>query len=567
MKPRLLFELPVLRPPTARSFDVRPAALEQWLGHLPLGSVGESCRQIFLTLCEVNRTQHPLPLRLAFLERLAPPLGLILPALQRHYLGQAFPLAERAQQVARLAIDLQVELVVGYRLVLEGLNHEPWYQRWQRPRREVLAAHRILHYMSGILSDYQWQHLPYPRGVWFTVHRILRYTAQTGRARRPLPRLPGSDTTTTVLDAYKRVVLRALVPPSRLRPDQWLQLDRYLQHWLPLVRVRLAPSDHGFWIRLDSDAPPTELPADLAAAVAGAEGRHTVFDTHRLMVHMAELLASDAAALPPGLGRDGVDMLRNAWGGARSRHTERCQGGGAEVTLVAGVNSVYRTLAVAATGAAATAAGTTHDHITYLPVQPWLHREEAEPLQPAIAARIADHGNGGFGLELPPACAHTLKEGDIVGLRTAAAQPWELGYVCWLRAEAGRPVRLGVQHLAVEILPVEVTVRGHDGRSAPLGCLLGSTATGETALFMANLPDIEHKVLRLGYRGHETAIVLHERLDGSAGFSAFRFDTPGREEQAFSSAAQAQDMWRQRTEAPNAAAGEAARYNDVWGVL
>lgn len=140
MKPRLQFDLPVLRRATANSFDTRPVALERWFKQLPMGSVGESCREIFMALYEVNRTQVSPNQRLAFLERLAEPLVLVLPALQHHYFGQPFPLPEKAQQVARLAVDLQVELVIGYRLVLEGVRHPPWYPPWGRKPRKALAA-------------------------------------------------------------------------------------------------------------------------------------------------------------------------------------------------------------------------------------------------------------------------------------------------------------------------------------------------------------------------------------------------------------------------------------------
>lgn len=102
--------------------------------------------------------------------------------------------------------------------------------------------------------------------------------------------------------------------------------------------------------------------------------------------------------------------------------------------------------------------------------------------------------------------------------------------MCWLRAVEGEPLTLGVQHLAVEALPVEVSVDTQEGHSVPLGCLLGSMPSGETALFMPPFPGVEHKTLRLAYRGHEIPIVLLERVDASPGFSAFRFDTPAQAE-------------------------------------
>lgn len=566
MKPRLLFALPVLRPVTTRSFDIRPPALNAWLAQLPVASLGETCRQIFLALYEVNRTQQPLPQRLEFLERLAEPLALVLPALQQHYLGRPFPLPEKAQRVARLAIDLQVELVIGYRLVLEGVRRQPWYRAWRRAPRAVLAAHRVLHYLGGILSDYQWQHLPYPRGVWRTVHRIFRHEGRAGRIRRPVPRLAGSDSTTTVMDEYKRLLLRALVPPAHVSTEQWQSLSQYLDQWLELVELDPTSVEYGFWVRLNSDSPPTELPMDFTAAMRG-RGKYTVLNTRRLVQQMERLLAVDGEVIPAGLSRDTVETLHHAWSGVRGRHAERRRGRGQELELLVGISNLYYTLAgglrppelrqLELAHAADTAAVAAS-------LPPWASVTGLEALSPPIAARVNDRSESGYGLELAAHTVHALKEGDILGLRSGSAPRWEIGYVCWLRAVEGEPLALGVQHLAVEAVPVEVTVSGETGHSVPLGCLLGSTATGETALFMPNLPGVEHKHLRLGYCGHDTPIVLQERIDGSTGFNAFLFDIP--EQEAHPGLA-AQEAWRQRSEAPVAAMTAADRYLDVWGTL
>lgn len=343
MKPRLMFDLPVLRPATAQSFDIRPTALDTWLAQLPVASLGETCRRIFLALYEVNRTQQPLQQRLDFLERLAEPLALVLPALQRHYIGQPFPPPEKARQVARLTTDMQVELVIGYRLVLEDVRHLSWYQFLGRAQRKALAAHRMLHYLGGILNDYQWQHLPYPRGVWRTVHRIFRHEVRARRARRPLPRLIGADATTTVLEQYKRLLLRSLVPPSRFSEEQWQQLGAHLDRWLELVDLDPTSVEYGFWVRLDSDSPPTELPVDIVAAMGG-KGKHTVLNTRRLVRHLEQLLAVDGEPFPAGLGHDSVETLRNVWSGARGRHAERRQGRGQEMQVQVGVRGLYHAL-------------------------------------------------------------------------------------------------------------------------------------------------------------------------------------------------------------------------------
>jgi hypothetical protein len=421
----------------------------------------------------------------------------------------------------------------------------------------------MLRYLGGILSDYQWQHLPYPRGVWRAVHHIFRHEGRLGRMRQPVQGLAGAGTATSVLDEYKRLLLRALVPPSRLSVEQWQHLGEHLDGWLALVELDPTSVEYGFWLRLDSDSPPTELPLDFSAAMGG-KGKYTVLNTRRLVQHLEQLLAG-AAALPAGLDRDGVETLRNVWSGARGRHTERHRGRGQQMQLLVGVGPLYHALAGAVPQpsqalaleqvdgkgrGAPSGAAWTRTAVTEAPLP--------------VGARIIDRSENGYGLELTAAIELPLKEGDVIGLRRGPAQPWEIGEVCWLHAEAGRPLTLGVQHLAVEAVPVELIVNMGVGHSAPLRCLLGTTASGETALFMPKLPGVEHKSLRLGYRGHETPITLLERLDASTGFYAYRFDTPLQDEHP---GLAAQDAWLRQREVTVAAASAVERYRDVWQVL
>ena len=142
-----------------------------------------------------------------------------------------------------------------------------------------------------------------------------------------------------------------------------------------------------------------------------------------------------------------------------------------------------------------------------------------------------------------------------------------MGYVCWLRAEENGRLALGVQHLAVEVLPVEITVQVDGGQSAPIGCLLGTTVSGETALFLPHLSWVEQKALLLTYNGHTAPVVLTERLDASADFVAYLFDVPAPSVAGDKSGPESLDALRHKLEAPVAAMAEADRYDDVWGSL
>ncbi len=577
MTPHLSFDLPPLHPVDSNSFDTRPAALQPWLKALPVASMGETARQLYLALYEVNRTRIPLAERLAFLERLAEPLALVLPALERHYTSQPFPLSERAMRVAHLSTDLQAELVVGYRQVLETVRHLPWIRRWGTKGHKPLAAHRLLHYTNNILANFQWQYLPAPRGLWHTVHKIFQRELHRGRAHLRVMPIAGRDTSVTTEDAYKRLLLRALVPTTRMRADQWQRLDEQLNDWATLTTLSNTQTAHGFLVEPGGDKPPQELLADGPPPELEG-GRFFILSTQRLVEHLDELLTTAGAILPGGITRETLQTLRDVWSGNRGRSAERHPTSGASVQMLLGVSALYHLLH----GVPSRPKPRT------LELQPAEHRPPPderravdvwekiyperrletkawaantapdEPPRP-VAATVVDESATGLGLLLPVHEVQAIKEADLVGIRRHPTHPWSLGFVCWLRAESEQEVAIGVQYLATDAFPVEITV----GRSAPIGCLLGSAHDGQSLLFMPYIAGIEQKPLQLVFHGTTTPITLLQRMNNSGEFVSLSFAFPDTAETRPATAAQLHD----KLGAPVAAAAQAERFSDIWSSL
>jgi cyclic-di-GMP-binding protein len=99
--------LQLLRVPTpskqSLSFcDGSPRDLKRWIAGLPKANIGETARQLYQSLVELNQFLTPSENRLQLLELLRPEVSFVCQHLERHFLNQAIVLDERPRKVANL---------------------------------------------------------------------------------------------------------------------------------------------------------------------------------------------------------------------------------------------------------------------------------------------------------------------------------------------------------------------------------------------------------------------------------------------------------------------------------
>lgn len=95
----------------------QPKKLQIWVNELPLMNMGETSRQLYQYVQELNRFQVPTPQRFLLLEIIRPVVLHVCRALGKHYLNQSLVLPDKARRVASLAQALQTHLAAGYKLV------------------------------------------------------------------------------------------------------------------------------------------------------------------------------------------------------------------------------------------------------------------------------------------------------------------------------------------------------------------------------------------------------------------------------------------------------------------
>ena len=128
--PEGLLNIPEQSKPTSGSFDPRPKHVETWIASLPMANTGESARHIYAALREMNRTVISEHDRYKTMEILRGPVYQITQVLKKHYINQNLPLSPKNQKIAELAIQLNSEMAIGYKAVIQDKLSKTFSRTW-----------------------------------------------------------------------------------------------------------------------------------------------------------------------------------------------------------------------------------------------------------------------------------------------------------------------------------------------------------------------------------------------------------------------------------------------------
>ena len=144
--------------------DTSPKAFRHWAGQLPMVNTGESSRQLYHAILEMNQVFLAPQQRLQLLEIIRDKIHFVCDELSRHFLGMAIALPEKQRKIANLAQALQMHLANGYKLcLLEFLdNGGPAKQR----KLVAMATHRTISELGATIVRAHQLYCPSPRRSW-----------------------------------------------------------------------------------------------------------------------------------------------------------------------------------------------------------------------------------------------------------------------------------------------------------------------------------------------------------------------------------------------------------------
>ena len=203
---------------------------EAWIATLPAAHVGETARLIFKAMAEINRTPMSISQRFKLLELFREPFDYVSGSLSKHYIGQSFPLSLKNQKISELTRELQTELAIGYKIIVnESLSNAN-----SRIDKKMLrtAIYRALHYLGNFLYQSYLVYQPPEGQVWMEIHHLYLFSEHNELATDIVkdtlhPKL-GSNTISAL---YKQIILLSLANPYRLSQLEIRNVNDQLRRW------------------------------------------------------------------------------------------------------------------------------------------------------------------------------------------------------------------------------------------------------------------------------------------------------------------------------------------------
>ncbi len=324
-----LLHLPEQKAGGMTSFDPRPKATEKWVKGLPRADVGETARLVYKALHELNRTVVSDADRFQIAEQLREPVEFLSMSLKKHYIGLPFPLPRKKSKVAMLARELNAEMAISYKIIIE--NRLAGNSRRLEQRMLTAAIYRTIFYLGQVLQRCYQIYVPSPVNLWRELHGLYLF-AHASNIHNIMVKDPmaANGRGGTIMEIYKQVVLLALSGPYRMRQTEIETLSVLLGQWSAYTQINeiVDPDQQTGMcsLNLNSDDPPGYLTLCGDKNISYCR----VLDTSQLIAVLGDFITDGMPVqLEGALGktnRISVDVLRRlalTWGGMAKRNFSR----------------------------------------------------------------------------------------------------------------------------------------------------------------------------------------------------------------------------------------------------
>ncbi len=566
----LSMPLPHLVHPASLSLDSAPAALKYWATTLDLKDLGGATRQLYEQLRLTNRAEMPARLRLDWLESLVGMVKTITEGLRAHYQNKPFPLSDTEMAVAQLANALHGEMILGYRHILATPPDTSLLGRSSERQMRQIACYRLFVHAGEILNNYQAMYSDPPAGMWRHLHAYYGRVRRQGWANVPVP---GTPPQTSIEMEYRKTLLLALQPSQQVPFGEWQKIKQNIDEWVPLAPLldaRNRPVDRPLYcIRFELDMP-------MAAATdqcCGACDSHTVgvlLDTKPLIAALEERLEfwNTERASSSGDGHEpameSLKMLLRSWRIPESPRALRVPAD-VPLSIVSGLENIHAVLSGEShrnqqgrsPNKSQLISAVTRDplgekqHKVYFSAipegiypgvfesegevveinysgwesalpSPWRIPPRERKVEP-LPAKAVNVSNAGYRLEMVLPEKNTIRLGELIVLRGARGESWELFVLRWVRRIGGERATLGLERIGDGLHAIDIIVQGSDETRGVLHALTVFDEEMNTIVVMPQLPSLGKKRLTIRHGETETPITLVGNLTLSRLFESFVF--------------------------------------------
>jgi hypothetical protein len=560
------------------SFLLDPQAASEWLASLPVASIGETARLTFNALVDANRTEMPDLVRARVVEMFREPVRYLCKNLEKHFLDLGFPLSEKGHKAALLARELNAELAIGYKIVIERLLRNQVKRLDEKLL--VLALHRATLYLGRVLYRSVTIYEPWPAGVWRELHSLYTYAEQNRllavSVKDPLAASSGEA---TIERAYRRILVFAACNPYRMRQSDIRRVFAHTLEWVQHAELLRGEQENENTGRFSVDLLADEPPEHRAMARPVPERRVRMLDLRGLIRKLRDGFERGEFSKET---RDKIgtvlvrDLIRH-WNDPPKRRYVRTHLH-FELHILAGITPIHQALSGGEAEAPPRPAAFTPSSSPRVPVwaegapsnlglapldsglmddpftdagrtgrEPparttgndveWQNPPKPPPRQHApYPVQTFNESAGGYCIRWPVEHPTKIKVGEIVGIRDGDDnRKYSLGVVRWMRQDPARELELGVQIIASRCQPGElgtssVKAAARNPNKPRFACLLlpESGPDNHKPSLVTSASNLDSgTTLWLSSRGQERRIQLSGIIEASGAFSRYEFQLLG----------------------------------------
>ena len=334
-----LLNIPHQTRPTGDSFDTRPKQVEAWIKALPIANTGESARQIYNALREINRLDFPESDRFKVMEAFRVPVYHITEILKKHYVHQNLPLSPKSQKIAELAIQLHSQMALGYKSVIQSKLSKTFSLLSNKTLTK--SIHRAIRYLSNVMLCAYQIYIQHPEHVWLHIHRLYLYAEENGLHNELVKDHVVTEALldSSIADLYTQILLLALAGPYRLRQNITETVYGALQTWARDCRIvplgDIPEDDYAFTINLNTDAAPGYFRNDGSADPAFCRS----VDTREMARGISEALRNGSPTIT-NIPEDTLKRLLITWSGKSHRAFSRSAKNN-EIAITLGLSATH----------------------------------------------------------------------------------------------------------------------------------------------------------------------------------------------------------------------------------
>ncbi|WP_343576782.1 molecular chaperone [Pseudomonas sp.] len=540
--------------------------LKYWLDHLPKANLGETARQLYQGLIELNQLKLPVETRLQLLELFRPEVQFVCQHLERHFLNQSIVLDERPRKVANLCQALQNHLAIGYKLIVVREA-----SRVSRERAPLLTAaiQRAIRALCGPLIRSSQLYCPVPEGLWLELHQLYQLARQQGLQKLSVRDSLARDAQgLTIEQAYLVALMLGSARCNQMRQHNIARLAEALEGWSSQIRVQSADSPSTlFVVAPQVDGPPRYRTlfkdSDLPGGV-GIDPQPLVDLIKEYLLLLPENRNQARLKVPEGVSVDLLQHLAAAWGDIAERTFQRTTGQG-QLTVCIGMSALHYFLAgrqhfndvlkrsqnpdfsTKARAEAKDAWATAFDARQIKEWQPGMSLEEIEytPITPTDSGAtvaetpcdeypvftlpIVNHSPGGYCLTWPKEIPSQLQAGELLGIQDAPDQGWSIAVVRWIRQVRGGGTQMGIELIAPLAQPcgLQLLRKTEQGSQYLRALLLPeiSAISRPATLITPRLPFQEGNKVQINLQGEERRTLLTRKVTATGSFTQFEYQT------------------------------------------